>query len=181
MTSRDHLIPFQPEMVRAIRAGLKLETRRIRPRDIHPGDRIGVQEAVQRAFYPPGTMEYSVDKMPVAVNGMTLDWEKHDGSRYAVSKLSARYCPRQAVRTWLVVEEVREEALGLVDDAAALREGMGILAQLDAKKVGEKWAPAVLAAKSGRSPSELYRLVWEGLHGEWSFGEVVQVIRWTRP
>lgn len=179
----DHLVPFQPEMVAAIRAGLKVETRRLRPRDIHPGDRLGVQEAVQRVFEEPGTMAYSIDKMPVVVNGRILPWQKEDGGAYAVAALSARYCPRRAVRTWLTVDEVRLERLGEIDDAAAKREGMEILAYFGT--VGPRWEFGMVLARGVANGavlctwSDVYRAAWEGLHGNWDPDQVVQVIRWV--
>lgn len=177
----DRLIPFSPPMVSALMWSdpsiRKVETRRVKPRNIHPGDRVGVQEALfcagNRLTY------YAADRSPALRDGRFMDWTWQPRS------LGARYCPRWAVRTWREVVEVRIERLGSIDDAGAVREGMAVLPFLASATIDERqWGHARHEAELVRigtprhSLRDAYAMAWRGLHGTWDPDMPVQVIRW---
>jgi len=170
---RDHLVAFQPEMVAAIQWPApdirKRETRRLRPRAISPGDRVGVREALVRGS--DGMAHYARGGGGPLRDGGPVRWP------WKPVTLGAMYCPRWAVRTWGTVVDVRIEPLDAIDDAAAVREGMLVLAHLPWS--GRKWFAAYRLAVQGAPPREIFQACWAGLHGAWAPEAQVQVIRWT--
>jgi len=179
-------ILFSPEMVRAILAGLKTETRRIvspAPGD-HPndegyesdilarcpyqlGDRLFVREGYQiESVKPRLRVKYLADNA-IKWGRLTLpEWEKLKARKYPYRPTAGRFMYKSLARIWLEITEVGIERIQDITEAAAIAEGMG-------------W----------RSPGEsgqrdTFEYVWNKLnsgrgHG-WDFNPWVWVIKFKR-
>lgn len=117
-------ILFSDAMVRAIRAGVKTQTRRLardrsgRPSQwtrLQPGDRLWVREAW--ALAPNGRFLYRVE-----------------GDR-APRWRSPIHMPRIATRTWLAVTGIRVEAVQQISPGDASAEGMAIHGRRDVSQL----------------------------------------------
>lgn len=130
-------ILFSDVMVRAIRAGVKTQTRRLaldrsgRPSiwtKLTPGDRLWVREVWA----------------PEAGDGFLYRATGDEAPRWR----SSIHMPKRAARVWLTVTDVRVEALQAIGEADARAEGMAI------------------HARPGTPEPTLFEGQWNTLHGE---------------
>ena len=197
---KERPIIFRAEMVRAILAGTKTQTRRIvKPRHMatvgaeqfpilamypcgSPGDRLWVREN----FYqdgqwslrlgcepddPHGGFWSGTSRVIYAADGTPLP-DPIPGNQWR-SRPSI-HMPRWASRITLEITDVRLEQLQDISEADAVAEGC--------KPIRPELVQDGLIVRPGRSAVEEFRLVWEEIHGEgsWEKNPWVWVIEFKR-
>jgi hypothetical protein len=179
---KERPIIFRAEMVRAILAGRKTQTRRIvKPRHMatvgaeqfpilamypcgSPGDRLWVRETCRaEAIDDEGLcgVRYVADGrfMPIANTREASDrWVQlywYRGMEGAT--VPPIHMPRWASRITLEITDVRVERLQDISEADAVAEGC--------KPIRPELVQDGLIVRLGRSAVEEFRLVWEQIHG----------------
>lgn len=127
-------IMFRPDMVRALLAGRKCQTRRpLKPQCYTIGTRLWVREKHMHIanIYTAGRV---LEHVRYESDGATLthEWvgdDKHPPTRDwwntgRAPWTSARYMPRRYARLWLIVLGVRQEQVQDISEADAVAEGM---------------------------------------------------------
>ena len=125
-------LPFSLPMVRAFRAGLKTQTRRVRPPRFEVGEIVAIAEPCTVSLcQAPGCVPYLHCEY-AAGGAVTLDGDAEEIARCAKmptvinrTPRSARFMPGWAERSRVRITEIREEALGDITEADAVREGFG--------------------------------------------------------
>jgi len=130
-------------MVRAFRAGLKTQTRRVSPPRFEVGEIVAIAEPCRITYGPPTMMEvicgqqgdrlhlrYRADDKviancdPVEIARMR-DMQTVQRRQWR----SARFMPGWAERSRVRITEIRQEALGDITEADAVREGFANVAE----------------------------------------------------
>lgn len=155
---KDHPLLFQAEMVRAILAGRKTQTRRLVPNRWVRGDRLWVKETFKRACphddddtvciayraSQDGGGGLIVNNIPRPANVPMWD-EEDEHWRPSI------FMPRWASRITLEVVDVRSERLNDISEADAIAEGA---------------EPLLVPPDGGSWPHyEGYRALWESING----------------
>ena len=121
-------LTFSLPMVRALRARLKTQTRRVSPPRFEVGEIVAIAEPCTVRLDPG---EYSIVRCYYAADETVciLD-DRAERERCATMKTvqnatprSARFMPGWAERSRVRITEIREEALGDITEADAVREG----------------------------------------------------------
>ena len=190
-------ILFQPDMVRAILAGRKTETRRL----LYVARRFGKSTAMDRRHPPPTSLEglkpgyvWTLSPWFYARPGDRL-WGRENwapltkGYAYGADPIwqaspagrwhPSIHMPRDACRLWLPLLEVRIERLHDISDLDAEAEGCEPAPMSMAAGV---YSPmAVLEAESTKY-RDGYRLLWQRIHGRrsWDVNPWVVVLCFKR-
>ena len=123
-------LPFSLPMVRAFRAGLKTQTRRVSPPRFEVGETVAIAEPCTVRLDPG---EYSIVRCYYAADDAVCILDDR-AERERCAKMptvinhtprSARFMPGWAERSRVRITEIREEALGDITEADAVREGFG--------------------------------------------------------
>lgn len=184
---RERPIMFKGEMVRAILAGRKTQTRRVVKWDSpnagghdcphgQPGDRLWVKETF--AAGPNNAVAYRADGSCGAIGGDgdgRLVFYKHghiqeirpevDGRVYGLGMYggkwkSAMFMPRKHSRILLEITDVRVERLNDISEADALAEGIEELEQ--GPPMERYWAPD--GDEGHHSASHAYAELWDSIN-----------------
>jgi hypothetical protein len=166
-------------MVRAMLAGIKTETRRLKPRKIEVGDELWVKEALRARIdpwlndsgdYDGPFVTYPADGAVLYEKGIRAPW------RWKRDKLPGMFMPRELSRIQRVVTGVRTERLHDISDNGVWAEGLRNCFHQDID--GDYWVGKGKASLSARNA---YRDLWEFLHGpgSWDANPEVQVISWA--
>jgi len=151
---KEHPILFKGEMVRAILAGWKTQTRRLNLKTKYAvGDRLWVKETFQTmAMKPVFRADWT---------GGDLKWK------------SSLYMSRKQSRITLEVTAVREERLQDISQEDAIAEGCEY-----GKKVLLPHASVKVWTHTAR---DAYRRLWESINGpgSWDENPIVKVITFT--
>ena len=124
-------LPLSLPMARAFRAGLKTQTRRVSPPKFKVGDVVAIAEPCTISLIPCES-PYTFLRCDYAAGGsMTLDGNIADKFRHCCTMptvinrtpRSARFMPGWAERSRIRITEIRQEALGDITEADAVREG----------------------------------------------------------
>lgn len=125
-------LPFSLPMVRAFRAGLKTQTRRVSPPRFEVGEIVAIAEPCTVSLnasrdgvicdYATGDMRISTDPAEIA-RCSTMPTVINRTPR------SARFMPGWAERSRIKITEIREERLGDITEADAVREGFANVAE----------------------------------------------------
>ena len=182
---RSYGLPFSAPMVRAMLAGIKTETRRLKPRNIEVGDTIWVKE---RAYIshpnfgsPTDATHQDDDGAPRVVCYFADHGRSEAAEDYGIKLRPAFLMPRWASRIQRVVTGVRIERLHDITGEGAFAEGVPC--------AGRDWMTWV--DSDGRlTPRHMrwyqaiqeYTALWESLHGpgSWDANPEVQVISWAK-
>ena len=127
-------LPFSLPMVRAFRAGLKTQTRRVRPPRFEVGEIVAIAEPCTVRLDPG---EYSIVRCYyTADDAVCILDDRAERGRCATMKTvqnatprSARFMPGWAERSRVRITEIREERLGDITEADAVREGFANVAE----------------------------------------------------
>jgi len=119
-------------MAKAFRAGLKTQTRRVSPPKFNVGDVVAIAEPCAISLcQAPGCVPYLHCEYS-AGGAVTLDGDAEEIARCAKmptvinrTPRSARFMPGWAERSRIRITEIREERLGDITEADAVREGFG--------------------------------------------------------
>lgn len=162
---KSHGLALSAEMVRAMLAGLKTETRWLGIRTIEAGDTIWVREALR---IEAAHIAYTADGTHALWEGGRRVW------RWKRDQLPGVHMPRWAARIQKVVTGVRIERLQDITEAGAIAEG--IESHIDDGVT--YYGPF---GKGTACPIAAYRCLWESLHcpGSWDANPEVQVISWA--
>ena len=125
-------LPLSLPMAKAFRAGLKTQTRRVSPPRFAVGDVVAIAEPCTVSLcQAPGCVPYLHCEY-AAGGAVTLDGDPEEIARCSVmptvinrTPRSARFMPGWAERSRIRITEIREEALGDITEADAVREGFG--------------------------------------------------------
>ena len=117
-------------MAQAFRAGLKTQTRRVSPPKFNVGDVVAIAEPCTISLcQAPGCVPYLHCEY-AAGGAVTLDGDPHENARCSTmptvinrTPRSARFMPGWAERSRIKITEIREERLGDITEADAVREG----------------------------------------------------------
>ena len=117
-------------MAQKFRAGLKTQTRRVSPPRFKVGDVVAIAEPCTVSLcQAPGCVPYLHCEYS-AGGAVTLDGDAEEIARCAKmptvinrTPRSARFMPGWAERSRIRITEIREEALGDITEADAVREG----------------------------------------------------------
>ncbi len=117
-------------MAKAFHAGLKTQTRRVSPPKFKVGDVVAIAEPCAISLcQAPGCVPYLHCEYS-AGGAVTLDGDAEEIARCAKmptvinrTPRGARYMPGWAERSRIKITEIREEALGDITEADAVREG----------------------------------------------------------
>ena len=164
-------------MVRAMIAGTKTETRRLKPRKIKVGDTIWVKEALRAKIdpwlndsgdYDGPFVTYPADGAVLYEKGIRAPW------RWKRDQLPGMFMPRELSRIQRVVTGVRVERLHDITEAGAIAEGIESYVDDGVTYYGPY-------GKGTACPIVAYRRLWESLHGpgSWDANPEVQVISWA--
>jgi len=177
---RSHGLIFSAPMVRAMLAGTKTETRRLKPRKIEVGDELWVREtwaqcpndllAPGDAYSPcPWNSTHSI--VYRANSSETHALRPELGKSVWKSPIHLR---REASRIHRVVTGVRVERLHDITEAGAIAEGIESYVDDGVTYYGPY-------GKGTACPIVAYRRLWESLHGpgSWDANPEVQVISWA--
>jgi len=123
-------LPLSLPMARAFRAGLKTQTRRVSPPKFNVGDVVAIAEPCAISLcQAPGCVPYLHCEYS-AGGAVTLDGDAEEIARCAKmptvinrTPRGARYMPGWAERSRIRITEIRQEALGDITEADAVREG----------------------------------------------------------
>ena len=123
-------LPLSLPMAQAFRAGLKTQTRRVSPPRFNVGDVVAIAEPCTISLcQAPGCVPYLHCEYS-AGGAVTLDGDAEEIARCATmptvinrTPRSARFMPGWAERSRIKITEIREEALGDITEADAVREG----------------------------------------------------------
>ena len=121
-------LPFSLPMVRAFRARLKTQTRRVSPPRFEVGEIVAIAEPctvrldpgeypIVRCYYAADDAVCILDDRAERERCSTMKTVKNATPR------SARFMPGWAERSRVRITEIREEALGDITEADAVREG----------------------------------------------------------
>ena len=123
-------LPFSLPMVRAFRAGLKTQTRRVRPPRFEVGEIVAIAEPcrveVDSAEHGWVWCRYEVDGSDKPLHDKA-EWLRCHKMTTVINRTprSARFMPGWAERSRVRITEIRQEALGDITEADAVREGFG--------------------------------------------------------
>jgi len=117
-------------MAKAFHAGLKTQTRRVSPPKFNVGDVVAIAEPCAISLcQAPGCVPYLHCEYS-AGGAVTLDGDAEEIARCAKmptvinrTPRSARFMPGWAERSRIRITEIREERLGDITEADAVREG----------------------------------------------------------
>jgi hypothetical protein len=159
---KEHGIQFSAPMVRAILAGIKTETRRLKPRKIEVGDVVWVRETHQPNKI--GGAIYAADYTDVEIAGLK-PWKP------------SLFMPRELSRIQKVVTGVRIERLQDITDKGAIAEGIEIFR--GCREYVVPIAKGIGIAET--DPLDAYARLFDSLHGPgtWESNPEVQVISWA--
>ena len=123
-------LPFSLPMVRAFRAGHKTQTRRVSPPRFEVGEIVAIAEPCTVSLcQAPGCVPYLHCEY-AAGGAVTLDGDAEEIARCAKMPTvinrtlrAPRFMPGWAERSRVRITEIREEALGDITEADAVREG----------------------------------------------------------
>lgn len=127
-------LPFSLPMVRAFRDGFKTQTRRVSPPRFEVGETVAIAEPCTVRLDPG---EYSIVRCYYAADDAVciLD-DRAERERCATmttvqnaTPRSARFMPGWAERSRVRITEIREERLGDITEADAVREGFANVAE----------------------------------------------------
>ncbi len=123
-------LPLSLPMAQKFRAGLKTQTRRVSPPKFKVGDVVAIAEPCTISLcQAPGCVPYLHCEY-AAGGAVTLDGDPTEIARCSTMKTvinrtprSARFMPGWAERSRIKITEIREERLGDITEADAVREG----------------------------------------------------------
>lgn len=123
-------LPLSLPMAQKFRAGLKTQTRRVSPPRFNVGDVVAIAEPCAISLcQAPGCVPYLHCEYS-AGGAVTLDGDAEEIARCAKmptvinrTPRSARFMPGWAERSRIKITEIREERLGDITEADAVREG----------------------------------------------------------
>ena len=129
-------LPFSLPMVRAFRAGLKTQTRRVSPPRFEVGEIVAIAEPCAVSLcQAPGCVPYLHCEY-AAGGAVTLDGDAEEIARCAKMPTvinrtlrAPRFMPGWAERSRVRITEIREERLGDITEADAVREGFANVAE----------------------------------------------------
>ena len=129
-------LPFSLPMVRALRAGRKTQTRRVSPPRFAVGEIVAIAEPCRVTIDDLPGDEWSVFcRYEVDGDRKTID-DKAEWLRCSTmdtvannTPRSARFMPGWAERSRVRITEIREERLGDITEADAVREGFANVAE----------------------------------------------------
>ena len=132
-------LPFSLPMVRAFRAGLKTQTRRVSPPRFEVGEIVAIAEPCRVTIDDlPGDEWLVFCRYEVDGERKTLD-DKAEWLRCSTMDTVAnntlrapRFMPGWAERSRVRITEIRQEALGDITEAEAVREGFANVAEFTA-------------------------------------------------
>jgi len=169
---KSHGLIMSAPMVRAMLAGTKTETRRLKPRKIEVGDTIWVKEALRPESVH---IAYAEDGTLALWEGVPCVW------RWKRKTLPGMFMPRWASRIQRVVTSVRVERLHDITGEGAFAEGVPC-ASWDNDDWVDSDGDHTPYAKRDEYALEQYEELWESLHGpgSWGANPEVQVISWAK-
>lgn len=160
-------IIFQPEMVRALLAGRKTQTRRIRwpeRKDVSKPQREAPLARIMAGdvLYVREGMKLVGDNVLYRADDALVDWRLAPDS-YLITNAHAPaiHQPRWASRLTLAVTEVRFEHLTDISEADALAEGVTMVEDFDARTSYEFLWKEINGSNSWREDPEIVVLVFE--------------------
>ena len=123
-------LPLSLPMAQKFRAGLKTQTRRVSPPKFNVGDVVAIAEPCTVSLHNGAVFGLRV-RCTYAADGEhedCLDGEELDRSAKMPTVInrtprSARFMPGWAERSRIRITEIRQEALGDITEADAVREG----------------------------------------------------------
>ena len=129
-------LPFSLPMVRAFRAGLKTQTRRVTAPRFEVGETVAIAEPCTVSLrYTPNRYAYLHCEY-AAGGAVALDGDAEEIARCSTmptvinrTPRSARFMPGWAERSRVRITEIREERLGDITEADAVREGFANVAE----------------------------------------------------
>ena len=180
---KSHGLIMSAPMVRAMLAGTKTETRRLKPRKIEVGDELWVKEALRAKIdpwlndsgdYDGPFVTYPADGAVLYEKGIRAPW------RWKRDQLPGMFMPRELSRFERVVTGVRVERLHDITGEGAFAEGVPCAAWSNDDWVDSEGYQTPYA-KRDEYALEQYEELWESLHGpgSWGANPEVQVISWA--
>lgn len=182
MEAKEYPILFSGEMVRALLAGRKTQTRRLSESwmKVKAGDRLWVREtwATEKLMDPFRPVDIPAQYQNYYGEKPFIAY-KADGPVDAGKTRTSLHMPRWASRITLeATADARRERLQDIDREGALSEGIQVL-PLQSADDPSAWYQSSPGVNQARTPQDSFRKLWESLHGEtapWASNPMVTVI-----